>query len=152
MSFCLTSVSDGIGTSTFAAAKVQQFFDICKREGAFFGKIRQAWRIRETGEEAGRGLAACVFDRPCMVDTMEKRRRQAVLEKRRRLGVLRKRGLENPGKGNRRIRGLAETAARTRQDRRGEDGEDKYVAFLDKNLRNSKKSTKFAAETRIRML
>ncbi len=62
--------------------------------GAFFGKIRQAWRIRETGEEAGRGLEACVFYRPCMVDTMEKRRR--------------------------RIRGLAETAARARQE--GEDG------------------------------
>ena len=58
--------------------------------GVFFGKIRQAWRIQEAGEEAGRGLKACVFYRPCMVDTMEKRRRQAVLEKRRGQYVLRK--------------------------------------------------------------
>lgn len=47
--------------------------------GAFFGKIRQAWRKRETGERGG---------------------------------------------------------------------EDKYVAFWDKNLRNSKKSAKFAADLR----
>jgi len=39
---------------------------------------------------AGWGLAACVFYRPCMVDTMEKRRRQSVWKKRRRLYVLRK--------------------------------------------------------------
>ena len=37
-----------------------------------------------------RDLVACVFYRPCMVDTMEKRHRQAVLEKRRGLYVLRK--------------------------------------------------------------
>ena len=30
------------------------------------------------GSQAGRGLAACVFYRPCMVDTMEKRRRLGV--------------------------------------------------------------------------
>ena len=35
-------------------------------------------------------MEACVFYRPCMVDTMEKRRGQAVWEKRRRLYVLRK--------------------------------------------------------------
>ena len=35
-----------------------------------------------------RGLAVCVFYRPCMVDTMEKRRGQAVFGKRRRLYVL----------------------------------------------------------------
>ena len=33
-----------------------------------------------------------------------------------------------------------------REHKRG--GEDKYVAFWDKNLRNSKKSTKFAADLR----
>ena len=52
---------------------------------------------------------------------MEKRHRQAVFEKRRGQAVWEKRRRqENPEKGNRRIRGLAETAARTRQDRRGE--------------------------------
>ena len=53
------------------------------------------------------------------------------------------RGLDRTGWDGGGIRGRREHG---REHGRG--GEDKYVAFGDKNLRNSKKSTKFAADLR----
>ena len=66
---------------------------------------------------------------------------------------------ERAGKGGRYNRPETTKKGGSRKQPRGLDrrehgrehergGEDKYVAFGDKNLRNSKKSTKFAADLR----
>ena len=54
MSFCLTSVSDGIGTSTFATAKVQHFLELCKN---LRRKMRSARHFAGIGMVCGEVLS-----------------------------------------------------------------------------------------------